>query len=217
MPSCIQCGYYDKESVKCSLRCDKGGRSYLRNCVYAIARQEIPLCKGNVLEVGGGHWPYPRRTLRAIPECKYFGIDPKWANCARIGGYKGTASHIPFEDNFFDMILAFETMEHWAEYKESPEMGLKEIHRVLKPNGGICITVPIHLHGAKEFIMGDLITIKSYFSTGLWKDVRYEEWRKDYEPLPPSRSWVGKLENFRKWSTQKEPSSWTFRINAEKA
>ena len=217
MPACKQCNHFDKEAIKCSLNSDKHGRSYLRNCVCAIAREEMAICKGNILEVGGGHWAYPRTTIRKNPECKYFGVDPKWANCNRMGGYKGTAEHIPFENNFFDRVLAFETMEHWIEYKESPEKGLKEIHRVLKSNGTICFTVPIHLHGSKEFLSGDINTIKGYFTTNLWKDVVYEEWRKDYEPLPPSQNWRGTLEYFKKCSAQKVPSSWTLRINATKA
>ena len=216
MPTCLQCIYIDKENSRCSLKCDKGGRSSSRNCVYAIWKEEAPLCKGKVLEIGGGHWNLPRKNLRSRPDTTYFGVDPRWADNVTLGGYKGSAAHIPFEDNFFDRVLAFETMEHWGEGGEPAPDGLKDIHRVLKPDCTVCITVPIHLHGTKEFVNGDIEKIKGYFENNLWKNVRYEEWRKEYDPLPPSQNWRGKLAHFKKVSTQKVPSTWTLRINAEK-
>lgn len=114
MPACIQCQYFDKEKVKCLANCDKNGRSYTRNCVQAIFMQELSLCKGKILEIGGGHWKFPRKSIRKKPECQYFGVDPKWADNEALGGRKGSAAHIPFENNFFDIVLAFETMEHWG-------------------------------------------------------------------------------------------------------
>lgn len=218
MPICISCNYFDKNTSNCSLKCDKGGRSLTRNCVYAIFKEEKPFCIGEVLEVGGGQWNVPRKTLRAKPDCTYHGVDPRWGDIPALNGHKGTVGSMPFfEDNFFTRVLAFETMEHWAEGKETIERGLKEIHRVLKPDCEVCITVPIHLHGTKEFRDGDIDKIKGYFNTGLWKNIRLEEWRKDYEPLPPSQRWYGTLEYYRKYSSQKVPSSWCLRINATKA
>lgn len=217
MPTCIDCSYFSKETQNCTLKCDKGGRSYMRNCVYAIFLQELLLCKGNILEVGGGQWNPPRRALRANPECKYHGLDPRWGNDEKLGGYKGTVAHMPFADNYFDRVLAFETMEHWREHADPVVQGLKEINRVLKSNCGVCLTVPIHLHGGKEFIDGNMGRIKGYFNNSTWKDVKFEEWRKEYEPCPPSQVWGGNLEYFKNLSTQKHPSAWTLRINATKA
>lgn len=216
MPSCKQCKYFDANNTACVLKGDKGGRSWCRNCVTAIFREEIPFLKGKILEIGGGQWNAPRRHIRNNPECKYHGLDPRWGNCPELGGYKGTVGKIPFENDYFDRILAFETMEHWADHKESVEQGLSEIHRVLKRDCEVCITVPIHLHGSKEFLTGDMAKIEGYFNGELWKNVRYEEWRKDFEPLPPAQNWRGSLEFFTKCSTQKTPSSWTLRINATK-
>ncbi len=48
--------------------------------------------------------------------------------------------NIPFEDNFFDIIITEDVFEHIRGY----EAAFKEIYRVLKPNGAHVFTVPIH-------------------------------------------------------------------------
>lgn len=45
---------------------------------------------------------------------------------------------LPFENDFFDLILMTEVLEHL----ENVELTLKELHRVLKNNGAMLITVP---------------------------------------------------------------------------
>jgi len=45
---------------------------------------------------------------------------------------------LPFEDEFFDCITMLAVLEHIEKEQEI----LKEIHRVLKPNGNLIITVP---------------------------------------------------------------------------
>ncbi len=45
---------------------------------------------------------------------------------------------LPFEDNFFDLILMTEVLEH----VDNVETTLKELHRVLNINGSMLITVP---------------------------------------------------------------------------
>lgn len=48
----------------------------------------------------------------------------------------GSIANLPFEDNFFDVVVSFETIEHVSE--EIQALFLKEIKRVLK-HDGICI------------------------------------------------------------------------------
>ena len=75
------------------------------------------------------------------------------------GGVLANASSIPFVDNSFDVVVSFETIEHLRE----PVKFLKEIKRVLVPNGQFYISTPVkkgnrldqyHLHeyGIDEFI-----------------------------------------------------------------
>ncbi|NTV49883.1 MAG: class I SAM-dependent methyltransferase [Geobacteraceae bacterium] len=66
----------------------------------------------------------------AINNCRRFGIDVIKANL--------DCDSIPFQDNFFDVVFAFEVFEHFA----SPQHALEEIRRVLKPGGVFICSFP---------------------------------------------------------------------------
>lgn len=51
---------------------------------------------------------------------------------------KGDVCAMEFDDNMFDYVIATEVIEHTS----SPRQAIKEMHRVLKPNGVILLTVP---------------------------------------------------------------------------
>jgi len=52
-----------------------------------------------------------------------------------------SAEKMVFEDNFFDVIISFETIEHI----QNLSLAVKEMYRVLKPNGKLIITCPNRL------------------------------------------------------------------------
>lgn len=52
----------------------------------------------------------------------------------------GTATDIPFPDGSFDLVTAFDVLEHLDDDHE----GLREMRRVLKPNGHLLLTVPAY-------------------------------------------------------------------------
>ena len=52
--------------------------------------------------------------------------------------FKGNAEHMPFDEDFFDAVIAGELIEHL----ENPEKFVKECRRVLKANGIAIITTP---------------------------------------------------------------------------
>jgi SAM-dependent methyltransferase len=57
---------------------------------------------------------------------------------ATANAVRGTAYHLPFEDDSFDRIVAAEVMEHLPE----DSTAMAELFRVLKPGGIIAVTVP---------------------------------------------------------------------------
>jgi ubiquinone/menaquinone biosynthesis C-methylase UbiE len=79
-----------------------------------------------VLEIGPSRFPDPRATVRidVVP-------NPN-------ANYVMNAEQMLFPDNSVDRILMFECLEHM----ESPLRALREICRVLKPQGDIIFSVP---------------------------------------------------------------------------
>lgn len=66
---------------------------------------------------------------------------------------KGEAQNIPFDDETFDIVSSLHAVEHFGlgRYGDSIDFygdinGLKEMHRVLKPNGTFLVSVPITKH-----------------------------------------------------------------------
>ena len=51
---------------------------------------------------------------------------------------EGSVYQLPFEENFFDLIICSEVLEHLDDYHAA----IKEIHRVLKPGGKFLPSVP---------------------------------------------------------------------------
>jgi SAM-dependent methyltransferase len=56
-----------------------------------------------------------------------------------FGPIRPATHQLPFADSSFDTILCWETMEH---LNFNPVKFVKELYRVLRPGGRICITVP---------------------------------------------------------------------------
>jgi len=101
---------------------------------------------GNVLDVGCGIMPYKKIILGNKAVSNYVGMDLEkptyYKNVKPDCTWDGC--HIPFENNSFECIIATEVLEHVA----LPDLFLKEVYRVLKPNGIFFCTVPFiwHLH-----------------------------------------------------------------------
>ena len=69
----------------------------------------------------------------AILNCKKFGLEIKKANLDK--------DNLPFADDFFDVVFAFEVFEHFS----NPQHALEEIKRVLKSEGSLLISIPTPL------------------------------------------------------------------------
>lgn len=74
----------------------------------------------------------------------FYGVDisKKGIELAKKIGVKAKVADlslkIPFKDNFFDLVISTEVLEH----VNDPDIFLREIYRVLKPNGKLLLTTP---------------------------------------------------------------------------
>jgi len=70
-------------------------------------------------------------------KAKEYSYPPEWINRFIIG----CGENVPFQDNFFDCVSTFQTLEHVQDL----DLVLKEMMRVTKSGGGIHIKCPDYL------------------------------------------------------------------------
>lgn len=100
----------------------------------------------NLLEVGCGRGFYINSISHLFPESNIWGIDlcEKYLSIAaknkgkNVRLLKSDATDLPFENNYFDIIIASEILEHIP----NDIRAISEMYRVLKPDGKIVITIP---------------------------------------------------------------------------
>lgn len=103
-----------------------------------------------ILDCGCGGGAVIRRLLRRYPGSTVKGLDyspvsveaSRRLNAGAIAAgrcdiVQGSVDALPFGDESFDLVTAFETIYFWPE----PERGLREILRVLKPGGMLLLCV----------------------------------------------------------------------------
>ncbi len=109
---------------------------FARRGLLAGLKEYFPYLAGAVLDVGCGRKPY-RRFVTAQ---SYVGVDVDTPVTRSLGTvdvfYDGRS--LPFPENSFDSVLCSQVFEHVF----TPAQFLAEIHRVLRPGGGLLITVP---------------------------------------------------------------------------
>lgn len=103
----------------------------------------------NVLDAGFGDGV----LLKSLSKCaqKVYGVDIHGANkmvyqmCEKEGIlnkvklFEAGVEKLPFEDSFFDAIVAVSVLEHVKDFDKTA----KEFYRVLKPNGKLIVGLPI--------------------------------------------------------------------------
>jgi SAM-dependent methyltransferase len=137
---------------------------------------------GDVLEIGPfyGYTPFLLRqqsssytvlegkdpaVLPLVPLYGQEDIGLNYIDFIELFGPTRTATHtLPQADSSFDTILCWETMEH---FNFNPVKFVRELHRVLKPGGRACITVPNKASLQQIFALmsgrGERFGIESYF------------------------------------------------------
>jgi SAM-dependent methyltransferase len=109
---------------------------FARRGLARTLREFFPELTGAVLDVGCGRKPY--RPL--VPAEGYTGLDIDTPETRALGVadlyYDGGA--FPCADASFDGVLCSQVLEHVF----TPEIFLREIHRVLRPGGWLVLAVP---------------------------------------------------------------------------
>jgi len=116
-------------------------RYYIRTSIFNALNEILPKLKGNLLDIGCGKMPYKNYILENSKVIKYIGLDIENAleyDNAINPDFTWNGKTMPFESNSFDCVFGTEVLEHCPE----PEMVLKEVFKVLKPEGIFFFTVP---------------------------------------------------------------------------
>ena len=122
---------------------------------YASVMRELQgIHGGRVLEVGCGRGEFAVWLAAQRPDFEITAMDFSAAAieiareraCAcgcQVTFEQGDAEAIPFPDASFDIVISCECMEHVP----SPPKMARELARVLKPGGRLCLTTPSQLNG----------------------------------------------------------------------
>jgi len=101
-----------------------------------------------VVDVGCGTGSALRRIAPRVPDGRLIGLDPiprmveiaqerasKDPNGHRIEFREAPAERLPLEDGSADVVFAFDSIDHW----QDKAAGLREIRRVLRPQGRLVV------------------------------------------------------------------------------
>ncbi len=113
----------------------------IRKSIFNSLKSVLPDLKGNLIDIGCGKMPYKKYILENSDVVNYSGLDIENAieydlNVKPDFWWNGIS--MPFKDESFDCAFGTEVLEHCPE----PNIVLKEVHRILKPNGVLFLTVP---------------------------------------------------------------------------
>ncbi len=96
-----------------------------------------PKMRGQLLDVGCGSKPYQNLFLNVD---RYIGLefDKPESRAANYADFFYDGNHFPFNDASYDVVLSNQVLEHVF----NPDEFLKEILRILKPEGKLLLSVP---------------------------------------------------------------------------
>jgi len=107
--------------------------------VHETALKLISTKNGRVLDAAAGRGALTQYLVQMGFETYPIDIDPDQFMVRGVKCFKADLNNqIPFADNFFDVVLCIETIEHL----ENPWQYLREVYRVLKPGGQLIISTP---------------------------------------------------------------------------
>lgn len=114
----------------------------IRNGLYKTILNFAPNICGDILDFGCGSKPYESLFKNAK---NYIGVDIAVSghnhNESKVD-YFWDGKNLPFANDTFDNVICFEVFEHIFNIEEV----LNEINRVIKPSGGLLISIPFSWH-----------------------------------------------------------------------
>lgn len=120
---------------------DNIDRYNIKRSIYQFLVKKIFLFNGSLLDIGCGEMPYRKHILDKSEVQSYIGldlIDGVVYNPDIKPDFLWDGVKMPFDNATFDCAFATEVLEHCPE----PQITLKEIYRILKPNSPLVLTVP---------------------------------------------------------------------------
>ncbi|PIP89524.1 MAG: hypothetical protein COW01_03600 [Bdellovibrionales bacterium CG12_big_fil_rev_8_21_14_0_65_38_15] len=108
---------------------------------YKAVRDLVSSSKksAKVLDLGCGKGRYLKNLCKEYPELNYYGVDLSEKVMSYIADdvvkKQGSITEVPYADNFFDIVVCNEALEHAMNVKGA----IAEIHRVLKIDGKVII------------------------------------------------------------------------------
>src|SRR5688572_4819784 len=188
--ACVDCPKFARFPARCTVPFG----SPIRKCITASVEYHLRDTAGRrVLEIGCGSSSHAKAVVE-YSGGEWIGLDPYPGRVGHpsVRTVGGVVQSLPFRDASFDIVCGVQTLEHWED-RTYPFGGLgyqsviNEVWRVLKPGGWVYFDAPIHVHGAPEFIRGDLPAIRGIFAHHDWRNVRMISWRRLHAPLKPRR------------------------------
>jgi len=132
----------------------------------------------NVLDLGCGAGWLSRQISRSVPEGRVVGMDisDEMIRVARRTSVDhdnllfvaGEVAAIPWEPNFFTHVISVESSYYWP----NPTAGVKEIYRVLRPDGAAWILINYYRDNPHCHQWGELLAVPTHlFSAEEWADL----------------------------------------------
>ncbi len=215
--ACRRCEFYDAARRRCSI--EEG--SPVRKCVIAINRKllaELNATRARirVLEIGCGSWSPIKEGVSGLVE--WHGIDVQRVIRGKptVATAIASVEEMPYPDEYFDFVYGNQSAEHWFEYGVTFERALAEISRVLKTGAPLHLNLPVHLHGNKVFLRGELDAFLGRLDPAAWDVECVEEWRKDPSPLPAYAPWRNSVIMSSALWPRRPDTAWILNVKARK-
>jgi ubiquinone/menaquinone biosynthesis C-methylase UbiE len=113
-----------------------------QHLVFSILLKSVEIKEKQVLEVGSGTGRFSQRIVELGGRLTLVDIGKNLVEAvgSRLGcrGIVADACDLPFEDNCFDLVISSECIEHTLD----PSKAIREMCRVCKPGGTVCLTTP---------------------------------------------------------------------------